>query len=51
MAGTERTARALTGSADSGAADDTSTSTVSHKPGRELDDPKELLLGFLDYYR
>jgi hypothetical protein len=26
-------------------------STVVHKPGRELDDPKELLLGFLDYYR
>ena len=26
-------------------------STVLHKPGRELDDPKELLLGFLDYYR
>jgi hypothetical protein len=22
-----------------------------HKPGRELGDPKELLLGFLDYYR
>jgi len=22
-----------------------------HKPGRELSDPKELLLGFLDYYR
>ena len=26
-------------------------SPVVHKPGRELDDPKELLLGFLDYYR
>jgi hypothetical protein len=26
-------------------------STVVHKTGRELDDPKELLLGFLDYYR
>jgi hypothetical protein len=25
--------------------------TVAHKPGRQLDDPKELLLGFLDYYR
>ena len=25
--------------------------TVVHKPGRELSDPKELLLGFLDYYR
>jgi Protein of unknown function (DUF664) len=24
---------------------------VVHKPGRHLDDPKELLLGFLDYYR
>ena len=26
-------------------------STVVHEPRRELDDPKELLLGFLDYYR
>ena len=26
-------------------------STVVHKPDRQLDDPKELLLGFLDYYR
>lgn len=26
-------------------------STVAHKPDRRLDDPKELLLGFLDYYR
>ena len=26
-------------------------STVVHKPGRELDDPKELLLSFLDYDR
>jgi hypothetical protein len=26
-------------------------STAVHKPGRELGDPKELLLGFLDYYR
>jgi Protein of unknown function (DUF664) len=26
-------------------------STVVHKPGRELGEPKELLLGFLDYYR
>ena len=26
-------------------------SAVVHKPGRELGDPKELLLGFLDYYR
>ena len=25
--------------------------TVVHKPGRQLGDPKELLLGFLDYYR
>jgi Protein of unknown function (DUF664)/Carbohydrate kinase len=25
--------------------------TVAHKPDRELADPKELLLGFLDYYR
>jgi Protein of unknown function (DUF664) len=25
--------------------------TVAHKPDRQLDDPKELLLGFLDYYR
>jgi hypothetical protein len=25
--------------------------TVVNKPGCELDDPKELLLGFLDYYR
>lgn len=25
--------------------------TVVHKPDRQLDDPKELLLGFLDYYR
>jgi hypothetical protein len=33
----------LTDSADLG--------TVVHKPGRELDDPKELLLGSLDYYR
>jgi Protein of unknown function (DUF664) len=41
----------LTGSGDSGAADDTGVSTVAHKPGRELNDPKELLLGFLDYYR
>jgi hypothetical protein len=24
---------------------------IMHKPGRQLDDPKELLLGFLDYYR
>lgn len=31
--------------------EETSVSTVVHKPGRELDDPKELLLGFLDYYR
>lgn len=30
---------------------ETSVSTVVHKPGRELDDPKALLLGFLDYYR
>jgi hypothetical protein len=42
-AGNGRTARALTDSADLG--------TVVHKPGRELDDPKELLLGSLDYYR
>jgi hypothetical protein len=28
-----------------------SVTTVVHKPGRQLDDPKELLLGFLDYYR
>jgi hypothetical protein len=42
-AGNGGTARALTVSADLG--------TVVHKPGRELDDPKELLLGFLDYYR
>jgi hypothetical protein len=50
----------LTGSADPGTRDDrsdgdpaaeTSASTVVHKPGRELGDPKELLLGFLDYYR
>jgi hypothetical protein len=50
----------LTGSADPGTGDDrsdgdpaakTSVSTVVHKPGRELGDPKELLLGFLDYYR
>ena len=26
-------------------------SSVVHKPDRQLDDPKELLLGFLDYYR
>jgi len=26
-------------------------STVVHKPDRQLDDPKEVLLGFLDYYR
>ena len=26
-------------------------SSVVHKPDRRLDDPKELLLGFLDYYR
>jgi len=26
-------------------------STVVHKPDRRLDDPKEVLLGFLDYYR
>lgn len=32
MAGTETTARALTGSADSGAADDTGVSTVVHNP-------------------
>ena len=47
-------ARALTGSADSGTAGDpqrTGVSTAGHKPGRELGDPKELLLGFLDYYR
>lgn len=25
--------------------------TVAHKPERQLDDPKEVLLGFLDYYR
>ena len=25
--------------------------TVAHKPHRDLADPKELLLGFLDYYR
>ena len=25
--------------------------TGAHKPDRELADPKELLLGFLDYYR
>ena len=31
--------------------EETSVSAVMHKPGRELDDPKELLLGFLDYYR
>ena len=24
---------------------------VAHKPERQQDDPKELLLGFLDYYR
>src|SRR5208282_2180901 len=28
-----------------------SVNTVVHKPDRQLDDPKELLLGFLDYYR
>jgi hypothetical protein len=46
-------ARVLTGSADSGTADDpqrTGVSTAVHKPGRELGDPKELLLGFLDYF-
>ncbi len=26
-------------------------SSVVHKPDRRLDDPKEVLLGFLDYYR
>ena len=26
-------------------------SSVVHKPDRRVDDPKELLLGFLDYYR
>ena len=26
-------------------------STVVHKPDRRLDEPKEVLLGFLDYYR
>jgi len=26
-------------------------SAVVHKPDRRLDDPKEVLLGFLDYYR
>ena len=26
-------------------------STAVHKPDRRLDDPKEVLLGFLDYYR
>jgi len=26
-------------------------STVVHKPDRRLDDPKQVLLGFLDYYR
>jgi hypothetical protein len=44
----------LTGSADPGTADDpqpTGASAVVHKPGRESGDPKELLLGFLDYYR
>ena len=54
MAGNGRTARILTGSADSGTANDpqrTGVSTVAHKPGRDLGDPKELLLGFLDYYR
>jgi len=25
--------------------------TIVHMPRRQLDDPKELLLGFLDYYR
>src|SRR5580692_3800890 len=28
-----------------------SVSTAVHKPDRRLDDPKEVLLGFLDYYR
>ena len=45
----------MTGSADSGATDDQQrpegVSAVAHKPGRDLGDPKELLLGFLDYYR
>jgi len=31
--------------------EETGMSDVAHKPGRELGDPKELLLGFLDYYR
>jgi hypothetical protein len=30
---------------------ETSVTTTVHKPARQLGDPKELLLGFLDYYR
>src|ERR1700683_679487 len=30
---------------------ESNVTTVVHKPGRQLGDPKELLLGFLDYYR
>ena len=34
-----------------GVAEGGSVSTAAHKPDRQLDDPTELLLGFLDYYR